>query len=61
MIEKGDLVRIIQQPPNQFVKLVGVIGIVTDIQDEYADIDAIVGTGTIPLSCLSKLNETHKV
>lgn len=59
-IQVGDVCRIVQQPTNQIVRLVGDVGFIEEILGEYANIQtlkldgSIAGAGSVPLSCLQK-------
>lgn len=56
--KEGDRVRIARQPKNQWVSLVGEVGIIEEIQDDHCMVRTYSmdggcgGSGTIPLSCL---------
>lgn len=59
-IQVGDVCRIVQQPTNQIVRLVGDVGFIEEILGEYVNIQtlkldgSIAGAGSVPLSCLQK-------
>lgn len=54
----GDICRVVSQPPDMIVTIVGKIGFIDEINDEYASFEAlrrdgsIDGAGAVPLSCL---------
>lgn len=59
-IQVNDVCRIVRQPSNQIVKLVGEVGFIEEILDDWANIQtlkldgSIAGVGSVPLSCLEK-------
>lgn len=59
-IQVGDICRIVQQPFNQIVKLVGDVGFIEETLGDYANIQtlkldgSLAGAGSVPLSCLQK-------
>jgi predicted RNA-binding protein with RPS1 domain len=54
----GDICRVVSQPPNMIVTIVGKVGFISEIKDNYVSFESlkidgsIDGAGTIPLSCL---------
>jgi hypothetical protein len=53
-----DIVRIVKQPPNEHVSLVGQVGFIDEISEHWCSLHAVnldgssSGLGTIPLDCL---------
>lgn len=66
-LKSGDLCRIIQQPSNQIVRLVGNVGFIEEVLDDYANIQtlkldgSIAGVGSVPLCCLQQENDPQWV
>lgn len=58
----GDVVRVVLQPPNQNVWMVGVVGYVTEASGRYVTLQAMTiegapsGSGAVPVDCLSVEN-----
>jgi shikimate kinase len=57
-LKEGDLVRIVKQPPYVVVQVIGEVGILSEIKENYSIFDAIRrngsvgGGGAVPLDCL---------
>jgi hypothetical protein len=57
-LQVGNLVRVVRQPSNQIVQLVGDVGVINEILNDMADITTIhldgsaAGCGAVPLFCL---------
>lgn len=67
MYKKFDIVKVIKQPSNQFVKLVGITAIIVDEPlNGYVNIEEIdffgrtKGGGTVPISCLCIFDHPNK-
>lgn len=61
----GDVCRVIIQPKNLLPKIVGEVGFISEIKDDYALFDALKldgstsGAGAVPLNCLQKVNDVE--
>ncbi len=59
----GDICRVVSQPPNMIVTIVGKVGFISEIKDDYVSFESlridgsIDGAGAIPLSCLKIEND----
>ncbi len=65
-MKEQDIVRVIKQPKNQIVQLIGEVGFITELNDKYpehANIETLKlnddcgGCGTVPLDCLEIVDD----
>ena len=65
-MRKGDTIRVAKQPSNQWVGIVGEVGVIDEIKDDYAQIDTFdlkrqkqSGSGSVPIDCLEPYSDSR--